>query len=250
MPNRIIKESICTSENINNLSPGAEILFYRLIVKADDFGCYYGNSKIIKGTCYPLKSDVIKDKQMLEWVNELIKANLIFAYIADDGKQYIKLTKWEKHQQKRANKPKYPLPKSSDINCNQVNANVPENENVFENEKRETRNENTDTHTQDSHSGKVQFAENVSMTNAEYEKLVSTYGEANTTRMVEKLDNYKGANGKKYKSDYRAILNWVADEITKSKPQMTTAERRQAEIKEALRKADEQLAKEGIVFDE
>lgn len=143
MPNRIIKESICTSENINRLSCEAEVLFYRLIVKADDFGCYHGNVKIIKGACYPLKADDIKDKQMNEWIDELIKAGLVFLYSAEDGKQYIKLAKWEKHQQTRAVKPKFPLPKSNDINCNQLNANVPvfvfENvndnrETIFENE--------------------------------------------------------------------------------------------------------------------
>jgi uncharacterized phage protein (TIGR02220 family) len=138
MPNRIIKESICTSENVNSLSSDAEVLFYRLIVKADDFGCYHGNIKIVKSTCYPLKSDVIKDKQIIEWLNELINTGLIFTYIADDGKQYIKLSKWEKHQQKRANNPKFPLPKSSDINCKQLPANVPVFENVFENDIRES----------------------------------------------------------------------------------------------------------------
>ena len=30
-----------------------------------------------------------------------------------------------------------------------------------------------------------------------------------TKRMIEILDNYKGSSGKKYSSDYRAILNWV-----------------------------------------
>jgi hypothetical protein len=128
MPNRIIKESICTSEDINSLSPEAETLFYRLIVKADDFGCYHGNIKIVKSTCYPLKADAIKDKQIADWLNELVKAGLIYLYTADDGRQYIKLVKWEKHQQKRATKPKFPLPKSLDINCNQLQANVP----VFE----------------------------------------------------------------------------------------------------------------------
>jgi uncharacterized phage protein (TIGR02220 family) len=137
LPNRIIKESVCTSENINRLSYAAEVLFYRLMVKADDFGCYHGNVKIIKGTCYPLKSDDIKDKQMIEWIDELVKAGLIFLYSAEDGKQYIKLAKWEKHQQTRAVKPKFPLPKSDDINCNQLNTNVPvfvfENVNVNDN---------------------------------------------------------------------------------------------------------------------
>ena len=46
MPNRIIKESICTSENIAALSMGAEVLFYHLIVKADDYGVYFGNEQI------------------------------------------------------------------------------------------------------------------------------------------------------------------------------------------------------------
>ena len=96
-----------------------------MIVKSDDFGCYHGNVKIIKSTCYPLKSDVIKDKQMIVWIDELIKAGLIFTYTGEDGKPYIKLTKWEKHQQKRANKPKFPLPQSSDFSCNHVITNVP-----------------------------------------------------------------------------------------------------------------------------
>lgn len=51
------------------------------------------------------------------------------------------------------------------------------------------------------------------MTNAEYEKLVSTYGEDFTNQCITILDNYKGSSGKKYKSDYRAILNWVIDRV-------------------------------------
>ena len=47
------------------------------------------------------------------------------------------------------------------------------------------------------------------MTNAEYTALVTKLGEAGAIRCIEILDNYKGANGKKYESDYRAILNWV-----------------------------------------
>ena len=47
------------------------------------------------------------------------------------------------------------------------------------------------------------------MTNDEYSSLVAKLGESGAKRCVEILDNYKGANGKKYDSDYRAILNWV-----------------------------------------
>ena len=59
----------------------------------------------------------------------------------------------------------------------------------------------------------MHFAEFVSMTNAEYEKLCSTYGKEIADQCITVLDNYKGANGKKYKSDYRAILNWVVDKV-------------------------------------
>lgn len=56
---------------------------------------------------------------------------------------------------------------------------------------------------------KIEFAEFVTMTQEEYDKLVDRIGERGTKRCIEILDNYKGSIGKKYASDYRAILNWV-----------------------------------------
>ena len=58
MPNRIIKESIRTSNSINELNWFEECLFYRLIVSCDDFGRFDGRPAIIKGTCFPLKENV------------------------------------------------------------------------------------------------------------------------------------------------------------------------------------------------
>ena len=63
---------------------------------------------------------------------------------------------------------------------------------------------------------KIHFAEFVTMTNDEYEKLVVAHGKEFADQCIKKLDNYKGSNGKKYQSDYRAILSWVVDEIKKS----------------------------------
>ncbi len=60
---------------------------------------------------------------------------------------------------------------------------------------------------------KVKYADLVSMTEEEYGKLIARYGEEKTKLMIEKLDNAKGAKGYTYKSDYRAILNWVADRV-------------------------------------
>lgn len=58
---------------------------------------------------------------------------------------------------------------------------------------------------------KHKYAETVKMTETEYGKLVSEYGEDGAKRLVELLDNYKAASGHTYKSDYRAILNWVVE---------------------------------------
>ncbi|MBQ4447402.1 MAG: hypothetical protein II897_03820 [Clostridia bacterium] len=70
---------------------------------------------------------------------------------------------------------------------------------------------------------KTKYAEAVSMLPAEYEKLVEKYGEAFTQKLIEELDNYKVANGKRYKDDYRAILNWVVEKCEKKYPGLKTA---------------------------
>jgi hypothetical protein len=58
---------------------------------------------------------------------------------------------------------------------------------------------------------KILYAEFVSMTNDEHSSLVAKVGEQGAARCIEILDNYKGSSGKKYKSDYRTILNWVVE---------------------------------------
>jgi len=62
---------------------------------------------------------------------------------------------------------------------------------------------------------KIKYAEFVSMTEAEHQKLVERYGEQKTAMFIEKLDNAKGARGYTYKNDYRAILNWVVSDVEK-----------------------------------
>lgn len=144
MPNRIIKETICTSEDLDKLSPEAEILFYRLIVKADDFGAYYGNESIVKSTCFPLRSDEIRSYEVDEWLKELENAGLISMYKANDGRRYLKFTKWDKHQSIRAKKSKFPLPdedckhlQADDCKCprNPIQSNTIQNESESNSEK-------------------------------------------------------------------------------------------------------------------
>ena len=122
MPNRIIKESICTSENIDSLSLFAEVTFYRLMVNADDFGRFDARIKILASRLFPLKE--IPTEKMEKALSELVNADLVTVYFAD-GKPFLYLNSWDKHQQKRARNSKYPSPNDtasspSDINCNQM----------------------------------------------------------------------------------------------------------------------------------
>ena len=62
---------------------------------------------------------------------------------------------------------------------------------------------------------KIKYSDFVSMLPDEHLKLVTEHGEKNTKLFIEILNNYKGSSGKKYKSDYLTILNWVIDEAKK-----------------------------------
>ena len=122
MPNRIIKESICTSDNIDSLTYFEETCFYRLMVNCDDFGRFDARPKILAARLFPLKD--ITPEEMQEALISLVNADLVTVYEVD-GKPYLHLNSWERHQQTRATKSKYPSPddgeiKSSDNNCNQL----------------------------------------------------------------------------------------------------------------------------------
>lgn len=67
---------------------------------------------------------------------------------------------------------------------------------------------------------KTKYAESVRMYTHEYDKLVADYGKPFADKLVIELNNYKLANGKTYKDDYRAILNWVIDKCTKKYPEL------------------------------
>ena len=89
------------------------------MVKADDYGAYFGNEQIVKSECFPLKADELKSSQVKKWLDELDAAGLIVRYIAADGRKYLKLAKWAAHQRIRNQKSKFP---PLDDNCCQLTA--------------------------------------------------------------------------------------------------------------------------------
>lgn len=126
MPNRILKDSICVSDDINKLSWFAEVLFYRLMVNCDDFGLYDGRPAIIKNKLFPLKEN-LTIATVQEAITKLASVGLVMPYKVS-GRPYLSLPTWNKHQQIRAARPRYPMPEEGeksdlqekDITCNQM----------------------------------------------------------------------------------------------------------------------------------
>ena len=146
MPNRILKESICTSDNIDVLSSFQETVFYRLIVTVDDFGRYDARPKILASRLFPLKD--IRTTQIEDALRALTSAELVTLYEVD-GKPFLQMNTWDRHQIKRATKSKYPGPdegtcnhlQSIASNCMQMQADSSDTR------KRETRNDKRESGT-------------------------------------------------------------------------------------------------------
>jgi hypothetical protein len=105
MSNRLLRDGVCTSDTINFLSAEAEVLFYRLLVVADDFGYVDARIPILKARCFPLKESAIPAK-IEAWLLDLSTHGLIQRYEKDE-KPYLAIAKWEQRQRSR---PKYPGP--------------------------------------------------------------------------------------------------------------------------------------------
>lgn len=125
MPTRYLKPGVRDSEAIDNLSPQAEVLFYRLLVTVDDFGRFDARPAMIKAQCFPIK-DSINIAKCKDLLDELNNKGLIYIYEIN-GKPTMMMCKWDNVP--RAKESKYPAPTDSCIHlhtsANQVNTDAP-----------------------------------------------------------------------------------------------------------------------------
>ena len=126
MPNRIIKDGICANEQIDRLTAFEETFFYRLIVNVDDYGLMDGRVSVLKAKLFTLRCGSMKGSEVEKALKRLCEEGLVEVYHCK-GRPYLHLTGWERNQQIRAKKPKYPRPEEADeglpeIICNQARA--------------------------------------------------------------------------------------------------------------------------------
>ena len=135
MPNRIIKESIKTSDNIDRLTWFEEVVFYRLLTTVDDFGCYDGRVIVLKNELFPTKETVTK-KQVEDAITKLESVGLLVRY-TENNLPYIYLPTWDSHQRVRNKHRKYPMPTDDNrltANCGQVSASCQSESNPIQSE--------------------------------------------------------------------------------------------------------------------
>jgi hypothetical protein len=59
---------------------------------------------------------------------------------------------------------------------------------------------------------KSKYSDFVILSTEEHKKLLDRFGQKNVNLLIERLNNYIGSHGKKYKSHYFTILNWASKE--------------------------------------
>lgn len=122
MPDRIIRESICTSDTLNQLTDFEERFWNRLLVNCDDYGRFDARPAILKGRLFPLM-DGKTQKDMTNALSRLASVGLVELYEVD-GKPFLRVVTWDKYQRIRAKRSKYPEPQgvccqmtADDVKC-------------------------------------------------------------------------------------------------------------------------------------
>lgn len=109
MPQRFLRPGITTSSGFNAAGFPAQSLFVRLITLVDDYGRYEADARLITGYAFAMRDDV-KLPQVVAWLTELSKADLITLY-ESSGKRYLQISRWQERARCAS---KYPAPPEED----------------------------------------------------------------------------------------------------------------------------------------
>ena len=216
MPNRIIKESITTSEKLASLSDFEFRLWIGLITQADDAGRGDARPAVIKGRVFPFR-ERLTVKDVGSSLRALADKGCVTLYEIG-GRPYFYFPNWSKHQRIRDCKPKYPEP--TDDSLRQVAADCGEARQsaaIIQSNPIQSESESESEYKGDSARAKHKYGEykNVLLTDDELEKLKAEY--ADYLDRIERLSSYIASTGKAYKSHYATIRNWARADAEKGR---------------------------------
>ena len=117
MPNRIIKDTICESKGMSEVSFFAADLYKRLITYADDYGRFNADLEIIRARLYPREISLVSEEDIEDAMTELAGVGKIAFYTSTARDElYGCFPKWNEHQRVRDSKQKIPEPSDVTIN--------------------------------------------------------------------------------------------------------------------------------------
>lgn len=225
MPDRIIKESSCTSDTLNGLSDFEERFWWRLVVNCDDYGRFDARPAVLKSRLFPLMGGKT-NKNMAEALRKLASVGLVKIYEVD-GRPFLQVVKWDKHQRIRAKRSKYPSPNESV--CCQLPSNdsiCPRNPIQSESESEYEYEDNAPGENAGRKSTRHKYGQyqNVLLTDEDYEKLKLEFPHDYSDR-IERLSAYMASTGKKYKNHLATIRNWSRNDRPHSRDERNSVER-------------------------
>lgn len=91
MPNRTLREGLLRSEAWNSVDIVAQLLFIRLVLIADDFGCFDGREDVIMGRAYLRRFEPAEE--FPGFLAELQRAGLIIRY-SNRQRPFIAIPQW------------------------------------------------------------------------------------------------------------------------------------------------------------
>ncbi|MEV8307186.1 hypothetical protein AB0P36_07415 [Streptomyces flavidovirens] len=94
---RTIKPEAFISESLAAVSVHAERTFFGLLTQADDHGCFRDQAAVIADALWSLRPEH-GPLEVEDDLNQLDGAGLICRYEGEDGKRYLHIATWAKHQ--------------------------------------------------------------------------------------------------------------------------------------------------------
>ena len=129
-----------------------------------------------------------------------------------DGQKYIQILKWEDHQKPHHTEKESTIPAP---NAAVILKGMEKGMGKQHEASKELSNGYLTV--KDNNHLKIKHLDFVFLTEVENNALVEKYGKPAITAMIERLNNYVGSTGKKYKSHYHTILAWFEKEKVESK---------------------------------
>lgn len=106
MPNRIIREGILDSREVNNLPESSEILYRRLMSIVDDFGRFEADPELIRARCFARQLERWPLERVTQCLSDISKTSLVTFYSVN-GKNYLEFNKFNQRSRSAA---KFPGP--------------------------------------------------------------------------------------------------------------------------------------------